>query len=191
MSILTYTELVYLAEQGIITGVPAENINAASIDITLDSLIWREVPPNHGQPIAVDLMNKEAPNMLRHDMGTSGYFDLEPEQFCLASTRERFNLPTDEPKYGAIAAEYRLKSSLARAGLDAALAMWCDPGWSGSVLTLELYNSLIYHDLRLRPGMKIGQIIFMKGSAVPDHASYAIKGQYCNDLSATPSKGVR
>lgn len=75
-----------------------------------------------------------------------------------------------------LAAEFRLKSSLARAGLDAALAMWCDPGWHGSVLTLELTNALKMHSLRFRPGLKIGQMVFHRGAPVPAHASYAVKG---------------
>lgn len=192
MSILTYTELCRLADRGIITDVPREHINAASIDCTLAPLIWREAPPDIPRTkTVVDLKNKESPDMLRYDMGTHGYFSLEPGQFCLASTRETFHLPANDPEFGAIAAEYRLKSSLARAGLNAALAMWCDPGWSGSVLTLELFNNLRYHTLHLRVGQKIGQIIFMKGTPVPDHASYATVGRYNHDRHATPSKGVR
>lgn len=67
----------------------------------------------------------------------------------------------------------------------------CDPGWHGSTLTLELRNNLHHHHLRLRPGMKIGQVFFMRGETVPDYASYAVKGQYNNDRGTTPSKGLR
>jgi hypothetical protein len=66
----------------------------------------------------------------------------------------------------------------------------CDPGWSGSVLTLEFVNHLKYHSLKLRPGMRCGQIVLWRGEAVPAHASYAVKGRYNNDAAATPSKGV-
>ena len=59
------------------------------------------------------------------------------------------------------------------------------------MLTLELHNVLSYHTLRLRPGMKIGQMVFFKGSAVPEYASYAVRGAYNGDKIATPSKGVR
>ncbi len=184
MSLLTHNELVDLVQQGVITGVRPDQINAASIDVTIGGRIWIEDNPN-GHYTVVDLAQKETPHMTMVDMLYAGFYDLPPGGFCLAGTRETFNLPDD------LAAEYKLKSSLARAGLDAALAMWCDPGWYGSVLTLELTNVLRMHSLRLRPGMKIGQMIFHRGAPVPAHASYAVRGSYNGDTQATPSKGVK
>lgn len=110
---------------------------------------------------------------------------LQPGEFILAQTVEEFYLPNN------IAAEFRLKSSVARAGLDQALAVWCDPGWNGSVLTVELRNNTRYHVLVLEAGMKIGQVVFFKGEPVPDEASYAVRGQYNNDKSVTANKGVK
>ena len=184
MSLITYNELVHLMETRVIDSVRHDQINAASIDVTLGNTVWVEEPPR-GQYDVVDLAQKETPHMTMVSLLGTGYFDLPPGGFCLAGTRETFNLPDD------LAAEYKLKSSLARAGLDAALAMWCDPGWHGSVLTLELTNVLKMHSLRLRPGMKIGQMIFHRGKPVPAHASYATRGQYNGDQTATPSKGVK
>ncbi len=182
MSILTYTELVQLVADGVLTGVKPEHINAASIDVCLGSTIYVEASPCGGYD-RVDLKEKETPHM--EIVQIHGFYDLAPDQFCLASTVEVFNLPND------IAAEFRLKSSGARAGLDAALAMFCDPGWTGANLTLELRNNLKHHHLRLRPGLKIGQILFFRGEPVPEHASYAVTGQYNNQLGTVPSKGVR
>ena len=184
MSLLTHDELVELVQKGVITGVRLDQINGASIDVTLGGRLWIEDHPN-GQYTVVDLAQKETPHMGMVDMLYTGFYDLQPGGFCLAGTRETFNLPND------LAAEFRLKSSLARAGLDAALAMWCDPGWHGSVLTLELTNVLKMHSLRFRPGLKIGQMVFHRGKPVPEHASYAVKGQYNGDQAATPSKGVK
>lgn len=181
--ILTHLELNHLLDSGIIRGAHKAHVNGASIDLTLGSKILVESTPN-GAGNIVDLMDKAVPAMREVDLLPQGYYDLAPLQFCLASTVEMFYLPDD------IAAEFRLKSSLARAGLDAALAMWCDPGWHGSVLTLELVNNLRWHSLRLRPGMKIGQCIFFRGKPVPPSASYAKTGQYNNDASAQPSKGL-
>lgn len=182
MSILTYNELVKLVDDGVLTGVHPGHINGASIDVTLGNTIYVEAPPKGGYD-RVDLMAKETPNL--EQITIHGYYDLAPQQFCLASTTEIFNLPDD------IAAEFRLKSSGARAGLDAALAMFCDPSWTGSVLTLELFNNLKHHHLRLRPGLKVGQILFFRGEHVPGHASYAVRGQYNFSADTTPSKGVR
>lgn len=182
MSILTYNELVKLVADGVLTGVHPDHINSASIDITLGSTIYIEASP-HGGADRVDLKAKETPNM--ELVTIHGYYDLAPSQFCLASTQEVFHMPND------LAAEFRLKSSGARAGLDAALSMWVDPGFSGANLTLELVNNLKFHYLRLRPGTKIGQLIFWRGEPVPEHASYARTGQYNNQLGTVPSKGIR
>lgn len=110
---------------------------------------------------------------------------MQPGEFILAQTIEEFYLPND------IAAEFRLKSSVARVGLDQALAVWCDPGWNSSVLTVELRNNTRYHVLVLEAGMKIGQVVFFKGEPVPDEASYAVRGQYNNDKIVTGNKGVK
>lgn len=183
MSLITYSGLVSLASTGVIEGAKLDHINAASIDVRLGNRILVEASPN-GLSSVVDLAGKEVPALREIDLDTNGYYDLRPGDFCLAGTLEKFNLPND------IAAEYRLNSSLARAGLDAALAMWCDPGWFGSVLTLELSNSLRYHSLRLRPGMRIGQMIFLRGDPVPEEASYASRGKYNGDSQAQQSKGL-
>lgn len=182
MSILTYNELVKLVDDGVLTGVHPSHINAASIDVCLGNTLYVEALP-HGGADRVDLIAKETPKLELVQM--HGFYDLSPGEFCLASTVEIFNLPND------LAAEFRLKSSCARAGLDAALAMFADPGWTGSTLTLELVNNLKHHHLRLRPGLKVGQILFFRGEPVPDHASYAVRGNYNYTLGTTPSKGVR
>lgn len=177
---LTYHELRRLTEDGVITPVPDGHINGASIDVTLGRYIWIEDPRGG----TVDLASKATPGMTRHDLVESPY-SLRPGEFALAQTHETFNLPND------ISAEFRLKSSVARAGLDQALAVWADPGWHGSVLTLELRNNLSHHQLVLRAGMKIGQMVFHRGGPVPDEVSYAVRGQYNCDTSAQPSRGVR
>ncbi len=184
MSILTYSDLVGLVVSGVVTGVRPDQINGASIDLTLGNILWTEASPI-GLGTVVDLIQKDTPTMNRVDLGKVGYYDLKPGQFVLAATREVFHLPRD------VAAEYKLKSSMARAGLGHLLAGWADPGWHGSVLTLEFTNHLRYHSLRLRPGMRCGQMIFYRGKEVPDHASYAVRGRYNGDTAATPSKGVR
>ncbi len=181
---LTYTELVDLTSAGVMRGVNPAHVNAASIDVTLGTTLLVETYPNGGANV-VDLMNKETPAMREIDLVKTGYYDLRPGEFCLAETVERFHLPNN------LAAHYFLNSSLARAGLDAALAMWCDPGWYGSVLTLEFKVNLNYHLLRLRPGMKCGQVVFERGEMVPDHASYAVRGRYNGDTQVQASKGVR
>lgn len=182
MSLLTHDELIVLVREGAIQNCDPSQVNAASIDITLGNVVWSEGRSRFND--LIDLQKKETPLMLSWDISDSS-FDLNPGEFILASSREVFHLPNN------IAAEYKLKSSLARSGLDHLNAGWADPGWHGSVLTLELKNVLQRHTLRLRPGMKIGQMVFFRGETVPDHASYAARGSYNGDKTATPSKGVR
>lgn len=187
MSIITYNGLKRLVAAGVISPVPPEHINAASIDVTLGNHLW--VEDNRGG--IVDLANKETPRGRLIDISNTPYH-LGAGEFVLAQTAEVFNLPTDLDGRGicSISAEFRLKSSGARAGLDAALAMWCDPGWHGSVLTLELRNNLQFHDLILTAGQRIGQIVFFAGEVVPDEASYATRGRYNNCPTTTPSRGT-
>lgn len=180
MNPISYTALLELVERGVIEGVDPANVNGASIDVTLGSVVWGESPNSY----VVDLGKKQAPRLERIAIDEGGYI-LAPGEFILAQTRETFNLPDN------IAAEFRLKSSGARAGLDQALAVWCDPGWHGSVLTLELRNNTSYHPLRLTPSMKIGQMVFWHCEPVPEHRSYRTRGQYNGDREAQPSRGIR
>ena len=179
MSLLSYHRLRELVGQGVIDA-PIENINGASIDITLDDTVMIET----GNISPIDLGCKESINMVEHSISDSNII-LTPGDFILASSFETFNLPNN------IAAEYKLKSSLARSGLQHLMAGWCDPGWNGSKLTLELKNVTRYADLVLRAGMKIGQVVFWECEPVPEENSYAVKGQYNNDKTVTANKGVR
>lgn len=182
MSVISYMELVSLVKQGIINA-PMENINGASIDITLGDEVLIETPVPSLQR-SVDLKSQESLNMKKLLIPDSG-LQLHAGQFILASSVETFNLPNN------LACEYKLKSSLARSGLQHMLAGWCDPGWTDSKLTLELKNVTQFHTLILKAGMKIGQIVFFHCKRVPVDQSYAVKGQYNGQKTVTENKGVR
>lgn len=184
MSLITHNGLLALVEAGAIRGVQKGHIGAASIDLTLGTRILVEAAST-GSSTVIDLLDKATPPLREVDMLKTGYFDLPPGGFCLAETVERFFLPDD------VAAEVKMRSSLARSGLDHALAGWADPGWHNAVLTLELTNALRWHSLRLRPGLKIAQMIFWRGERVPEHASYAARGRYNGDTGVQASKGAR
>ena len=179
--LLSFNELVKLVDAGVITA-DYDNINAASIDLTLDDVIMIEDEPKFNA--VVSLKNRESISMREVTLGEGGYI-LAPGEFVLASTREVFNLPND------IVAEYVLKSTMARNGLNHMLAGYCDPGWHGSKLTLELKNETRKHELTIKPGMKCGQIKFFRVDPVPEHASYATKGQYNEQQQVTASRGIR
>lgn len=179
MSLLSHTELVELVNQGVITA-DYERINGSSIDITLDSVIRAEVFFGGGN---VDLAKKE--NIETLEILIEDHYVLMPGEFILASSREIFNLPND------ISCEYKLKSSMARNGLEHLNAGWCDAGWTNSKLTLELKNMTELHNLILRPGMAIGQMVFFRHEPVPSDKSYAVTGQYNHQDKVQASKGIR
>jgi len=176
--LLSYDELLGLVARGVITNVDPDYINAASIDITLGAKILEESVLTF--PKYISLESREPLKSVERDC-SFGY-TLRPKEFILAQSEQVFYLPND------ISAEYKLKSSMARIGLNHCLAGWCDAGWNGSVLTLELMNCTNNHFIELRKGDKIGQMIFFWHKPVPDDKSYAARGRYNNDLTVTGVK---
>lgn len=161
-----------------------ELLNAASLDVRLGSKILVECPPDEDDIHPISLQFRDTPKFKTIDLSKrrDKTFTLKPGQFILASTLEIFNLPNH------ISAEYKLKSSMARMGLEHLNAGWCDAGWHGSVLTLELKNMTQYHDIELKVGDKIGQIIFYMHDAVMASHSYATLGSYNKDKEASHAK---
>ena len=178
MSLQSYTDLLQIVEQGIITPVNTDNVNGASIELHLADTIL--VEDERGG--IVNVAKKQTLRMREEKLNKC--YDLMPGEFILASTTEVFNLPD------CLVGEYYLKSSMARVGLEHLHAGHCDPGWHGSQLTLELVNLTRHHIIRLTKGMKIGQMVFHLVEPVPDGAGYDVRGQY-NGQHGPVSKGVR
>jgi deoxycytidine triphosphate deaminase len=178
--LLSHTELKELVKRRVITNVTDDMINSASIDITLGSRVIVEGKPNAGDSLMI-LRDKPSLHGYTIDINEDG-LTLEPGDFALACSQQAFNLPND------ISAEYKLKSSMARIGLEHFNAGWCDAGWNGSVLTMELINLTKHHKIRLFPGDKIGQIVFFRHVEVPEEASYAKRGRYNNDKTVSGAK---
>jgi len=181
MSLLSYLDLCDLVDQGVITGLEdTDQINASSIDVRLGDILICEHPNARYNIVDPHLRNNF--NSYRVNLAEGPYL-LAPGQFVLASTVEVFNLPMD------ISAEFRLKSSGARSGLNNLFACHCDPGWNGSSLTLELHNVLQHHYIQLTRGMRIGQMLFHKhDKAVPHDRSYALRGRYNGDKQVSEVK---
>ena len=181
MSLLSYNQLCELVDQGVIGPVEHDQINAASIDVRLgNEIIIEKYSGDATKPI--DIKEREVFPSFKVNLSDAGHYDLQPGEFILAHTQEVFHLPMD------ICAEFKLKSSGARTGLENALATWCDNGWVGSVLTLELKNLLQHHAIRLTPGMFVGQMIFYRTEPVPADRSYTARGRYNGDKSAQTVK---
>lgn len=191
MTLLAHQEILHLLETGVIENADPALINAASLDLQLGRyLLVETLPPETretGLASIVSLRQKEQLRMTRIDLLEQDNFRLRPGQFILAETQEKFNLPL------WLSAEYKLKSSMARIGLEHLNAGWCDAGWHGSVLTLEFRNLTTFHEIELRYGDKIGQMVFFKHAEVEYDNSYAARGRYnkLDTVSAPiPDKGV-
>lgn len=174
--LLSHNRLVELVALGAISGVKHEQINSASIDITLGDKIMRELSPyDYSGRKFIELSKRQPLDMGPAMPDPDGVIWIEPGEFVLAQSQQIFNLPNN------ISAEYKLKSSMARIGLEHLNAGWCDAGWNGSVLTLELKNMTRRHAIGLRAGDAIGQIVFFEHEPVPADRSYAARGRYNND----------
>lgn len=155
-------------------------INPASIDVRVGNTAkmeidngWDSDRPNKVPEWAnIDLTkySKEKP------------FWLPPKAFILVATLETFNMP----KF--LGCEFKLKSSPARNGVDHASAAWCDPGWNGSVLTMEIINNFRYTSIPLYPRQRIGQMIFYRTEHTPEK-TYQETGRYNGDKTVMGSKG--
>lgn len=177
MTLLSHNELLRIVEQDIITPVDPKDINAASIDIHLgNTILWEDAEPG-----TIDFSKRDPVKFNEYVMDENGYL-LKPGDFILAQSREVFYLPN------WLSAEYKLKSSMARIGLEHMNAGWCDAGWNGSVLTLEFKNMTNNHDIIIRPGDAIGQMIFFRHEPVASEASYASRGRYNGDTSVSGIK---
>jgi dCTP deaminase len=168
--ILCDTEIRALCEQGLVTPYDPALVNPASLDVRLGCDLLVEVA-EWSTMIPVDITG--------HTQAEPFY--LQPHEFVLACTEETFYLPTN------IAGQFALKSSRARSGIEHLMAGYCDPGWSGSKLTLELQNARSMNTVAIWPGMRIGQIVFHRMSQTPAQ-DYSITGSYNNDLTVTASK---
>ena len=181
MSLLSYNDLCALVEDGVIEGVKPECINGTSIDIHLGPMLITEAYADSRTQV-VDVAKRTNFNAVSFCMSKSLTYDLMPGEFVLAHSVEVFNLPSD------ISAEFRLKSSGARSGLNNLFACHCDPGWHGSTLTLELHNVLRFHKVRLTAGMAVGQMLFHRVEAVPEDRDYAARGRYNKDAVVSAVK---
>lgn len=174
--ILNRYQILSQLEKGTLENWIPENINSSSYDLRLGRYILVEELPEEtrktGLPAAVSLRNKDRLRMRQIDLAQQEVFILRPGQFILAESYEKFHMPMH------LSAEYKLKSSMARIGLEHLNAGWIDAGFNNSVLTLEFRNLTTYHEIELSYLDRIGQIIFYQHDPVEFDDSYAVAGRY-------------
>ena len=178
MSMLSAPRLHQLIEEGVIDA-PHKHVNSASIDVRIGNKILMEKPNYRGlggkivlsiHEMPVDIAAKESPTFTEIEIPEEGLI-IEPGQAFLAATMETFNLPN------TISARFDLRSSVGRCFLEHMQAGFADAGWHGAQLTMEFKNMNQYHRLLIKPGMRVGQMIFFEHEDAGAD-SYAIKGNY-------------
>ncbi len=156
------------------------NVQPSSVDLHCDSLF--RVFRNDTTPYIDPKQSHEDLTELV-EVKEGGSFILHPGEFVLGSTLERVKLPDD------LVARLEGKSSLGRLGLLIhSTAGFVDAGWDGH-LTLELSN-VANLPIALYPGMKIGQISFLRMTTPADHpyGSGTTGSKYQGQRGPTPSR---
>lgn len=166
---LNHDEIIELCNRGEMENWDEDCVNAASLDLRLgDTILVERGSENSFR--AVDYRKREKLDMIEVKLEQTGFL-VHPGMFFLTHTMERCNFADDT------AALFRIKSSMGRIGLEHCDAGWVDPGFHGT-LTLEFFNVTQRHTLLIRPGDKIGQLVFFKGNPVSQDKSYRTKGNY-------------
>lgn len=155
-------------------------VQPSSVDVRLDR--YFRVFLNHTMPV-IDV-KKDLEELTRLvDIDDDRAFILHPGEFVLGSTFERVAVPDD------IVARIEGKSSLGRLGLLIhSTAGFIDAGFDGHI-TLELSNAANL-PITLYPGMKIGQISFLRMTTAADvpYGSDGLKSKYQGQRGPTPSR---
>lgn len=172
MVVLCDTSLRQLCEEGMLENYEDRRIGPASIDLRLGVNLLREYP--------------QTSEMVRHSIeGTKAHapFWLMPQEFVLGETMETLHIPDD------FCAQFVLRSSCARQGLQHLQAGFVDPGFNNSVLTLELKNVRRQHPVAIWEGMPIGQLVVMRMDQ-PPRRSYREVGRYNGCATVTQNRGI-
>jgi dCTP deaminase len=154
-------------------------IQPSSVDLRLDRLF--RVFLNHTMPV-IDVKQDLEDLTRLVEIDPDDAFILHPGEFVLGSTQEQIGLPDD------LVARIEGKSSLGRLGLLIhSTAGFVDAGFIGH-MTLELSN-VANLPITLYPGMKIGQISFLRMTTPADTPYGAAHGsKYQNQRGPTPSR---
>jgi dCTP deaminase len=133
-------------------------VNPASVDIRVGLNVIRELGINYWGDVYIGDTSREAP------------LAIVPGEFILVETLEKIKVPN------GYAVDCKLKSTMARKGLNHSLAFWFDPGWIG-VGTFELHNVTRFNNICIWYGMRIAQIVVHRLSGDAEHP---YQGRYQN-----------
>ncbi|MDH3295821.1 MAG: dCTP deaminase [Acidimicrobiia bacterium] len=155
-------------------------VQPSSVDLTLDHrfIVFRNHTLGH---IDVKENLEDLTDMVESTDGKP--FILHPGEFVLGSTAERVAIPAD------LVGRIEGKSSLGRLGLLIhTTAGFVDAGWDGQ-LTLE-FSNVASLPITLYPGMKIGQISFIRMTTEADkpYGTASLGSKYHGQQGPRPSR---
>jgi dCTP deaminase len=156
------------------------DVQPSSVDLHADGLF--RIFTNHRYPI-IDVKKPMEDLTSLVEVKNGDPFILHPGEFVLGSTAEYIRLPND------LVARLEGKSSLGRLGLLIhSTAGFIDSGFQGH-LTLELSNVATL-PITIYPGMKIGQISFMRltSEAENPYGSAKLGSKYHGQRGPTASR---
>ena len=157
-------------------------IQPSSIDVRISNLF--RVFRNHTRGVIdVKLDMVDLTELIEIPEASEEPFILHPGEFVLGSTLERIGVPDD------LVGRVEGKSSLGRLGLLIhSTAGFIDAGFDGHI-TLELAN-VASLPITLYPGMKIGQVSFMRMTTPADnpYGKGASGSKYQGQRGPTPSR---
>jgi len=158
MSVLPDRELIKWGQMlGGVIPFEYENVNPASIDLRIGKNI-------------LDLRTGTEKEIEDHVV-----FEIVPGDAILATTVEYIKMPID------CCGVLYLKSSIARSGLDHALAGFVDPGFEGE-LTMELHS---HRPVNLGAGQRIIQLVLYRMELCP---SKPYSGRYQYQVGPTQAR---
>jgi dCTP deaminase len=164
----------------IIDPFDAASVQPSSVDLHVDR--YFRVFRNHSLQV-IDVKEQQDSLTELVEIADGEAFILHPGEFVLGATSERVALPND------LVGRLEGKSSLGRLGLLIhTTAGFVDPGFDG-YLTLE-FSNVANLPITVYPGMKIGQISFLKMTSPADvpYGSSSLGSKYQGQRGPTPSR---
>jgi dCTP deaminase len=159
MTVLADHELRAALQNGdlVVEDLDPELIRPAALSLRLGEEAFALVSR---QPVDID-DDATYPDLVPRPLDARGRLVLRPNEVLLVRTHERVGLSS------CLSGLLDGTSDLARLGITVVLAHQVSPGWGwpgGAVLTLEIASRLA-HDVLLRPGMRIANLLVFHGAA--------------------------